>query len=207
MLAELKRKSGYYNMRINITKDDIDQLKVSVLFLKVGELREYLIKLGIPKEGKKIFLIEKLIHFLETGRIKKESPIPNKSRSKRGEEYILHPKTLILKGAYKNDAVTRDFFKSLIGEHFHFTARGIDWINEKWLSGAPPTYQQYADMWQKAYENRGSAGPSPKEEWALINFSLKFIDEHPEASRVVIMDAWKKERGRNCRIIAEILKI
>ncbi len=61
---------------------------------------------------------------------------------------------MILKGSYKNDLKTRLFFKNIVGDHFHFTAFGIDWINEKWMEGNPPTYRDYATMWQSEVDRR-----------------------------------------------------
>ncbi|XVN42631.1 MAG: hypothetical protein RCG15_08655 [Candidatus Rickettsia vulgarisii] len=65
----------------------------------------------------------------------------------RGVVYHLHPNTLMLKGSYKNDLRNRQFFKQLIGEHFHFTAIAIDWLNDRWMQGLPPppTYQEFLE--------------------------------------------------------------
>ena len=104
---------------------------------------------------------------------------------------------MILKGSYKNDLKTRLFFKSIIGDHFHFTAFGIDWINARWFAGNPPTYQEFADMWITESEKRVLEGSVPKKEWAYINFTQKFIAQVPNASRQQLLYAWETERGHN----------
>ena len=68
----------------------------------------------------------------------------------------------MLKGGYKNDLKTRIFFKSIIGDYFHFTAFGIDWLKEQWMKGEPPTYKKFADMWTKEYAYREANGSSQK---------------------------------------------
>lgn len=115
-------------------------------------------------------------------------------KAKMGVEYPLTPHTLILKGSYKNDLKTRLFFKELIGNYFHFTAFGIDWLEARWLEGKPPTYQDFAEMWKTEYAKRKKLGTTPKEEWAYINFTQKFMNTHPDADRATLLKAWEAER-------------
>ena len=146
-------------------------LKEALLFLHVAELEAICTQLGLVAKGKKIILIARILNFISTGEIIKEPKIPAVSKVKRGCDYPLETGTCMLKGAYKNDLKTRLFFKKLIGEHFHFTAFGIDWLNERWLEGKPPTYEEFATMWKSEYARRLKIGSTPKEEWAYINFT------------------------------------
>lgn len=146
----------------------LNLLKKALLFLKMAELRDVCARLYLPTQGTKNVLIAWILHFIKTGEIIKEPKIPDASKAKRGNNYSLSPETLILKGAYKNDLKTRLFFKTLIGEYFHFTAFGIDWLNARWLEGKPPTYQEFAQMWKSEYARREKEGTTPKEEWAYI---------------------------------------
>ena len=109
---------------------------------------------------------------------------------------LLDKETLMLKGAYKNDLKTRLFFKQLIGEYFHFTAFGIDWLNDRWMEGKPPTYQEFAEMWHKEYEKRKKTPVPPKEEWAYINFVQNSLSISPTASQESINHAWECERQK-----------
>lgn len=61
------------------------------------------------------------------------------------------------------------FLKKLIGDYFHFTAFGVDWVDERWMDGNPPTYQEFVDMWRAEYKRRQETPANPKEEWAYIN--------------------------------------
>ena len=188
-----------------INQQDFEKLNTALHFFHVNELRELTLRFDLSDKGDKRALIERIKHFIKTGEAKQPQNIPPVSRAKRGIIYPLSPETLMLKGAYKNDLARRKFFKSLIGDYFHFTAFGIDWLNERWLAGNPPTYREFADMWQKEYAHRKTQKAAPKKEWAYINFTQKFIEKNPNASRETITAAWEVERRKQVAIAREIL--
>ncbi len=177
----------------------------SLLFLHVEELREIARRLSLADKGNKIALIMRIVHFLKTGQKLAIPKFPEKSCAKRGV-YPLNEDALMLKGAYKNDLKTRLFFKQMIGDHFHFTAFGIDWLNERWMEGNPPTYREFAKMWQEEFEKRQKTPAAPKEEWAYINFVQKFLLTSPAASRESIQHAWELERERHKTIVYNDIK-
>lgn len=185
---------------------DFQVLEQALLFFHVKELEELLFKYNLSVKGKKRVLIGRLLHFLKTGEKLLTRPLPANVCAKRGELYSLHPHALILKGSYKNDLKTRLFFKDLVGEHFHFTAFGLDWIQERWEKGIPPTYEAFAKMWQKEYERRQQVGSLPKEEWAYIRFVQSFIKQFPKASKSKILEAWEEERTKQVALAHYLLK-
>jgi len=186
--------------------DLIQSLQESLNFLKMEELRALAGKFSLVEKGKKKEIIDRIVHFFKTGSIAEEPKMPDVSRAQRGKIYPLHPNTLMLKGAYKNDLKTRLFFKSLVGDHFHFTAFGIDWLNDRWMRGARTTYQEFAQMWQAEMAKRKSDPVAPKEEWAYINFTQHLLQIHPKASRKMLVDSWEIERQRHKAIISKILE-
>ncbi len=188
-----------------LEKTDLKTLNTALLFFHVSELKELALNLGLPDDGKKGAIIDRILYFIETDAIKHSPKIPAISRAQRGKKYPLQATTLILKGSYKNDLATRKFFKTLIGEHFHYTAYGIDWINEHWLAGNPPTYQEFANFWQQEYERRKIVKAQPKQEWAYINFTQKFLERDPRSSKEAILEAWERERSKQVNIAQKIL--
>lgn len=180
------------------------KLKESFNYLKMQELKSLINRFSLENKGKKGELIDRLLHYLYTGKKLTSKKFPEASLAKPGKIYPLAPKTLMLKDAYKNDLETRLFFKKLIGDHFHFTAYGIDWLNERWQKGKPPTYREFADMWQKEYIERKSKRAAPKEEWAYISFVQDFLDHCPNSSRTKIMTAWKNERIKHRDFVYKI---
>ncbi len=177
----------------HLSKKQQEALFSDMLYLNMAELRALCMKLALPKKGKKLHLIEVIKTFLLTGETLKEVPLPQVSCGK-GPAKLL-PDERILHGSHKNDLRTRIFLKKLIGNHFHYTAWGLDWIRERWEQGKPPTYQEFADAWQANYVVTQEQKHPPKKEWALIRFCMAYAEKHPEASRAEIIGAWKVVRA------------
>lgn len=184
---------------------DLSVLKQSLMYLNVNELRDLAIKLSLIDKGNKIAIILRILHFFETGQKLILPQFPEKSCSRRGVSYPLGEHEIMLKGAYRNDLKTRLFFKLLIGKHFHFTAFGIDWLNERWMEGNPPTYREFAMMWQDEYQKRKKWPVAPKEEWAYIRFMQKHLRDFPDATKESINSAWEFERQKHKTHVYSVL--
>lgn len=181
-------------------------LKKSLMFLHVRELKDLAANLSLLDKGNKMAISMRILYFLQTGKRLTVPKFPENSHAKRGQTYPIHSRALMLKGAYKNDLKTRLFFKQVIGDHFHFTAFGIDWLNERWMEGNPPTYQEFAEMWQEEYKKRKNMPAAPKEEWAYINFVQKILQTSSEVSRESVNQAWECERQKHKASIFTWLK-
>lgn len=94
----------------------------------------------------------------------------------------------------------------MCGSHFHFTAFGIDWLNARWKAGNPPTYQEFANMWQREHELRKTQKPRPKQEWALITYVQKYMAAHPQASKAEVMKAWHTIREEKVALVLQFFK-
>lgn len=182
-------------------------LEKSLLYLKMNELRKICLKLKLPHKEQKGQLIQKILFYVKTGKRASSLEMPANSKAKKSQSYPLEPNTDILHGSYKNDYATRDFFKRIIGNHFHFTAFGIDWINKRWMEGNPPTYQEFGIFWQNEYEKRKIKKAPAKKEWAYINFVQDYIKKYPESNREKIMKAWKEEREKQLEQVQKILRL
>lgn len=185
---------------------DFDTLQNSLYYLHVKELKKHCEKRALSTKGKKVILIARLIHFLKTGEKINQPDYPATSKARGQKKHELKASSLMLKGSYKNDLKTRIFFKKLIGEHFHFTAFGIDWLEERWMEGNPPTYQEFADKWITEYELRKAQGSTPKKEWAYINFVKSYIHQNPNAPRDEIICNWERERLKHRMVINRFLQ-
>ena len=190
----------------SLSNQDLKELFDALHFMNMKELRQWCNTHNIPSKENKVALIEKIMHFIKTGAILPVQELPAISRAQKGKDYPLHEGTLILLGFFKNDLKTRNFFKKLIGNHFHFTAFGIDWINERWQAGKPPTYKEFAQMWQREYERRKKTKAQPKKEWALLTFIQQYQEKNHDASKQEVMHAWKKEREKQVKRAQELLK-
>lgn len=190
-----------------IKNSNKDALHTALLHCKMGELKQVCEKLALDFSGKKGMVIERIVTFVTSGKKVEAPSMPEKSKAKRGALYPLAPEALMLKGAYLNDLATRTLFKKLVGEHFHFTAYGIDWLNERWMAGNPPTYADFAEFWEAERLRRKKKTPEPKEEWAYINFLQDYFAQHPNAPQKEAMQAWKKKREEMVQVVWDMLNL
>lgn len=190
-----------------LNAQELAQLSEAILYLKMNQLKSVCEKLTLDSSGKKGELIERIITFLKTGNKITAPAMPAISKAKSGAHYPLAPHTFMLSGAYVNDLATRNFFKSLIGEHFHFTAYGIDWLNERWMAGKPPTYAEFADFWEAERLRRKKQKPNPKDEWAYINFLQDYYAKHSNASKTDATVAWKVKQREMVEKVMSILNL
>lgn len=183
------------------------ELKENLSYLHVDELKAQLQELGLSVKGfNKNELIERLMHYVATGKELAHREIPAVSKAARHEMPTLDAKSSMLYGSYKNDRATREFFKQLIGKHFHFTAQGIDWLRERWLEGKPPTYAEFAQEWQAEYERNKEQKRPPKQEWAYIRFIQNYTQHFPHTSKEEMTDAWNRERQEAVKKVHEFFK-
>ena len=145
-----------------ISADQQKEVYDALHYMKMAELKKACQVLSISDSGNKGELISRIMVYVKTGEIEPLKTIPAKSLAKNHPIQELNKKSLMLYGSYKNDLKTRNFFKSLIGPQFHYTAFGIDWLNERWLNGNPPTYQEFADYWIEENAKRNKQKAEPK---------------------------------------------
>lgn len=187
----------------NFENFELEKIEKFLYFLKVGELRSLTKKLGLSEKENKRFLVKNIIYFLKYKKIPEERKMPKISKAERWKRYEIGLDELILKGVYKNDRKTKEFFQRYIGAYFHFTAFGIDWINDRWFAGNPPTYKEFIDMWIDEYEGRKNEKVDLKVEWAYMRFSKEHLEKNPGESKSEIIKEWNIERNKNLEFIRE----
>lgn len=171
-----------------------ERIREALLFLKVSELRALSLSLGFVMTGKKEQLINRLLHFLKTGALLESVPFPPSAYAPKGYRAVLAKEARMFYKTHRHDLKTRLFFKQLIGPHFHFTAFGIDWLEGRWRVGKPPSYQEFAVMWEAEYQKRKMCPAPPKQEWAFIRFSQAFRERFPDTPRSRLLAAWMNQR-------------
>ena len=190
-----------------ISKKAVIELEEALSHMHVSELKTTLERLQLStKAFNKEELINRLAHYAATGKELKPMTIPLSSRAKKGVSYPLDKNTPMLHGSYKNDLKTRLFFKSIIGDHFHFTAQGIDWLRTQWLQSKTPTYNEFAQEWMAEYKRNQQEKRAPKREWAYIRFTQKHLKSYPDASKKELLDAWNNQRKIYLEFITNFFK-
>jgi len=192
-------------MKISLTNKTINDFSDALHYMKMTELRASCFKLSLPATGKKAEIITRIISFVTTGNITANKTMPASSLAKNYQPQPLRKESLMLYGSYKNDAITRALFKHIIGLHFHFTAFGIDWLNERWFAGKPPTYQEFADYWVKETARRKTTPSKPKQEWAYLSFLQRATQQKADMPKQELMVAWKKLRAQKAAFAQGII--
>ncbi len=181
----------------HLSSQERDALFESFYVLTMGQLRTVCKYFGLIDTGKKVFLIESLKQYLLTGVELQPQAFPAGSCAQKGEKAELSRDALILFGRYKNDLKTRLFMKKLVGDRFHFTAAGNDWMHERWAQGKPPTYGEFAVWWQ----TEGQLQRPLKKEWAFLNF----VGQRSDLSRTEVMRLWKQHQVQTYMQVQKVL--
>jgi len=199
-------ETKYMKDKMKLSAIEIDKLTTSLHYCTVEELKEIGNQLNITLSGKKANLIAGIVNFITTGKQLLQEKIPAVSCKRPGKQYPLTPDTFIVYGAFKNNLATRIFLKKLIGDHFHFTAFGQDWIRQRWINSNPPTYAEFADFWQSEYAKRKGKQLLQKPEWAYLNFLKKYKDKNPHLPRELVIAAWQGYRLRHKKNALALIK-
>ncbi len=121
----------------------------------LNELTAFCRSQGLPASGQKQELVARIEEFLKTGR---RDPAPTKARARKKSAAAARsgPITLdtVVGDDFKCDAETRDFFKSVIGDHFHFTAHLQQFRRERQRKGVRLTYGDLVQEWLAERERR-----------------------------------------------------
>lgn len=94
-VAQLKKERK--NTMILCTHD-LQELNNSLLYLKMAELKNICQAHQLPDNGNKIALINRIVTFIQTGKILTLPIMPDASKAKKGTAYPLEPHTRMLSG-------------------------------------------------------------------------------------------------------------
>lgn len=108
---------------------------------------------GLSTSGQKLDIIRRIEFFLKTG---KTAAKPEQPRKRSKASARVGPITMQRKVTddFKCDKETRKFFKSMIGDHFHFTAHLQQFRRDKQSKGIPLTYGDLVREWLADRERR-----------------------------------------------------
>lgn len=118
------------------------------------ELTRFCVEHGIPATGRKLEIRYRVEMFLRTGRV--ERPAPRAAaKGGRDSDGELTLETPVVN--FKSDKKTREFFKSVIGPHFHFTAHLNQFIKDR----TDLTYGDLVREWDADRKRRKSSDFKP----------------------------------------------
>lgn len=146
----------------------------------LSDLAAFCRRYGLPASGQKHQLVARIEAFLRDGSC--EPLAATRARRKKAPSRT-GPITLKTRVTddFKSDDETRNFFKSVIGEHFHFTAHLQKYRRDRMSRGRPPTYGDLVREWLA--EEKRRKDPNYKSEiagsWQYNQFVRDFLADKP----------------------------
>ncbi|PID99510.1 cytoplasmic protein [Candidatus Saccharibacteria bacterium] len=155
------------------------------------ELIEFCRKNGISYVGGKIEITNRIIEYLETGKITKPQTTRQKKLPKPTEPLTLET---VIGVDYRSYKEKKQFLQSIIGKQFHFTIHLLDFFKQ---NAGKKTYGDLVDEWYK--EQKLKSDPSFVKEIApqfeYNNYIRDFTKANPGMSRKDAIKYWKLKKS------------
>jgi len=157
----------------------LEEITTGADFIKWYWLKEELVEicviLGLPKNGSKFELRDRIAHFIDTGKVLKRRKSTPKHSTFNWAKAALSPETIITDNVSFGPNF-RSFMKKEIGGRFSCTSEFMDWVK----SNSGKTLQDAIIYW-KWLEGR-KKDPSFKREIAPHNMYNQFLRDYFKAN-------------------------
>ncbi len=156
-----------------------------------NELIKFCRNNGISYVGGKIEITNRIIEYLETGKITKPKTTRQKKLPKPTTPLTLET---IIGVDYRSYKEKKEFFKSIIGKQFHFTIHLLDFFKQ---NTGKKTYGDIVDEWYK--EQKLKSDPNFVKEIApqfeYNNYIRDFTKANPNMTRKDAIKYWKLKKS------------
>ncbi len=160
-------------------------------WLKV-ELAKFCSENGINSSGGKIEISNRIIEYLETGKIPNTKTIQRKKLPKPTEPISKETVIGIEQRSYQEK---RSFFISIIGNKFHFTTHLLDYFKN---NTGEKTYSDLVDEWYR--EQEWKKDPDFIKEIApqfeYNSYIRDFMKDNPNKTRIDAIECWKIKKSK-----------
>ena len=158
----------------------------------LDELVEFCRSHGLSTRGPKLDLVGRIESFLDTGTVEAAPPRRRTGRTPPPREGPLTLSTPVTE-RFQCDAETRAFFKSVIGDHFHFTAHLPRFRREALKDGRSLTYGDLVQEWLDDRERRKDPDYEPyiAPTWEYNRFVRDYMKDKTRNADKGIPDAAK----------------
>jgi len=175
--------------RPNLTKD-ISITDFKEFYWLKSELMNFCRELKISSSGGKIEIANRIAEYLETGKISKKiitkKPKLPKAIKPLTEETIIG----VEQRTYKEK---KEFLKSIIGNHFHFTIHLLDYFKE---NIGKKTYGELIQEWYK--EQKINRDPNFVKEitpqFEYNTYIRDFMKDNPNTTKKIAIQCWNIKR-------------
>lgn len=153
------------------------------------ELYAFCKKYDLPRSGSKDELKQRIYTYIKCGKV-----ISPQKKSSKKVESSNEPLTLesIIPEGYKNDEKHREFFKSVIGEHFKFNVPFMNWMK----SNHGKNYKDAVDQWQKIVdEKKRGVKTEISSQFQYNQYTRDYFSDNPGATREDAIKCWKYKKS------------
>ncbi|HRX16065.1 MAG TPA: DUF6434 domain-containing protein [Spirochaetota bacterium] len=143
----------------------------------------------LPSCGSKDELTARIHEYLRTGKV--IIPVKNKSEAeqKTGAPPALGSK---IPAGYKNDEMHREFFKSVIGNHFKFNVAFMNWMK----GNHGKTYQDAVLEWNRIIDEKKQGKKTEiSSQFQYNQYTRDFFNANPKAKRDEAVKCWKYKKS------------
>jgi len=160
-------------------------------WLKV-ELVEFCREIGISSSGGKIEIANRISEYLETGKVPEKA---SKKQPKLPKPIQEITRNTILGIEYRTYKEKKEFLKSVIGNHFHFTIHLLDYFKE---NAGKKTYEDLIKEWYKEQELRKDPNfvkeITPQFEYNI--YIRDFMKDNSNKTRNDAIKYWKIKKAK-----------
>ncbi|MCD4720156.1 MAG: SAP domain-containing protein [Desulfobacula sp.] len=157
------------------------------------ELVEFCKQNKLKTTGRKPELTTRIAYFLKTGHAPKESNIKS-LKTKNSIQVLPNSMNNPIPENYTSSELYRKYFKSIIGNHFHFTAYMMQYIK------ATPgiTFKQYINEWKKEHERRKEKNYKPDimKSCEYNQYIRNFFEKNKNLSLKDAIKCWKHKKSQ-----------
>ena len=162
-----------------------------------AELVAFCRKIGISGSGGKIEIAGRIEKYLKGGKIETKK-IGKGGKKREGIQRIPESINELIPDNYSSSQLFREYFESIIGQHFHFTAYMMQYIKDH----LGITFKEYVDEWQAEHERRKNKNYKPKimKSCEYNQYTRDFFKDNPDKTRKEAIRHWKLKksmRGNN----------
>jgi len=156
-----------------------------------SELMNFCREIGITSSGGKIDITNRISEYLVTGKVTKKV-IPKKPKLPKATQPIT--KETVVGVEYRTYYEKKEFFKSIIGNKFHFTTHLLNYFKE---NAGKKTYEDLVKEWYKEQELKKDPNYVKEipPQFEYNTYIRDFMKDNPDKTRNDAINYWKIKRS------------
>ncbi len=157
-----------------------------------SELMNFCREIGISSNGGKIEITNRILEYLETGKVAKNT-LTKKPKLPKPTQPIT--KDTIIGIEYRSYKEKKEFFQSVIGKQFHFTVHLLDYFKQ---NAEKKTYSDFINEWYKEQELKKDPNfvKEIAPQFEYNTYIRDFLKDNPKKSKKVAIEYWKIKRAK-----------